>query len=307
MSDQERQIILCPGQGAQHVGMGQSWAAASPAAKAIFGQADAQLGVDLSTICFEGPKEQLDRTDFAQAAIYVTSVACIAALKEKGEVSDELIAATAGLSLGEYTALHLAGVFSFEDGLDLVWKRGHYMQAAAEASNGGMVALVGADEDQANAVCGAVKGDEVLVPANFNCPGQIVLSGTISACERALGDAENLGVRAVALDVAGAFHSELMQPAAEQMGEALAGVAFSSERVSVLSNVTGDPHGEDEAEVKRLLVEQITQPVRWEANVRWLLANVEGRYIEPAPGKVLMGLMRRTDRKTKVNTFAEAS
>jgi len=302
-------IILCPGQGAQHVGMGKAWFEASDAARQTFEQADNAIGFNLSSLCFDGPEDKVNRTDVAQAAIYVTSIACIRALEETGQVNTDDLAAAAGLSLGEYTALHLAGVFSFEDGLSLVKQRGQFMQEAAEASDSSMVALIGADEDQANQLCDAARGDDpgsVLVPANFNCPGQIVISGSSSACERALAEAEKMELRATALTVAGAFHSPLMQPAADRMAEALDAVTFSAPRVPVLSNVTGQPHEDDGASIKARLVEQITGAVRWEQDIRWLLENHAGaRYVEPAPGKVLMGLMRRIDRGTKVENHAE--
>lgn len=304
MSDQGT-IILCPGQGAQHVGMGKAWAVASPAAKATFDAADAQLGFSLSAVCFGGPDTEVNKTDVAQAAIYVTSIACVRALVERGELDLGSLVAAAGLSLGEYTALHLAGVFSFEDGLRLVRQRGIFMQEAAEASGGGMVAIIGADEAQATELCDCARGSDVLVPANFNCPGQIVISGSKAACDRALGVAEQMGVRATALTVAGAFHSPLMQPAADRMAAELDTVEFATPKVPVLSNVTGAAHGSDTATIKNLLVDQITHPVRWEHNVRWLLAHATGRFIEPAPGKVLMGLMRRIDKATKVANFAE--
>jgi [acyl-carrier-protein] S-malonyltransferase len=304
MTDQGH-ILLCPGQGAQHVGMGAKWAAASHVAAEIFRKADQVLDAPLSHLCFEGPDDQLNDTSFAQAAIYVAGVACVRALEHAGILDARQLVAAAGLSLGEYTALHLAGAFAFDDGLRLVWKRGRFMQDAALASRGGMVALVGADESQAGLVCDAARGSEVLVPANFNCPGQIVISGSADACRRALSEAEKLGLRATALTVAGAFHSPLMAPAADRMAEALHHAVFAPPRVPVLSNVTGQPHSPDPARIKQLLVDQITQPVRWEQDVRWLLANVKGRPVEPAPGKVLSGLMRRIDKSVKVDNHAE--
>lgn len=304
MTDQGH-IILCPGQGAQHVGMGSKWAAASPQVAELFRKADHILGMELAKVCFEGPEEQIHRTDFAQAAIYVTSIAVIRALEHSGNLNPAQMVAAAGLSLGEYTALHLAGVLAFDDGLKLVYQRGKFMQEAADASKGGMVALIGADESQANHICDAARGGEILAPANFNCPGQIVISGSSAACQRSLAEAEKLGIRATALLVAGAFHSALMAPAAARMGEALGKVTFCSPIVPVLSNVTGQPHGADVNQIKKLLVDQITHPVRWEQDVRWLIGNIQGRYVEPAPGKTLGGMMRRIDKSIKVENHAE--
>lgn len=311
MSDQTNnpRIVLCPGQGAQHVGMGKAWAERFAVAADTFKQADDLLGVGLSKLCFEGPDDELNRTDNAQAAIYVTSVACCRALSEQGEVDS--VAATAGLSLGEFTALHLAGAFDFASGLKLVRLRGQAMQQAAEASNGGMVALVGADEHQADELCKktlasqGLADDSVLTPANFNCPGQIVISGSADACEAALKVAEEMGLRAQPLKVAGAFHSSLMQPAAEKLAEALKQTEWDGLRCPVLSNVTAGPHDGDVKVIQQRLVEQLTSPVRWSASMEWAIANLPGEFIELAPGKVLAGLMRRIDRGTKVINFAE--
>lgn len=296
-------IVLCPGQGAQYPGMGRDWARTYTAAAETFRHADEVLDLDVSKACFDGPQERIDNTDVAQVGIYVTSVACLRGLEQMGVCDDSTLAAAAGLSLGEYTALHLAGVFSFEIGLHLVSQRGRFMQEAAEERNSGMVALVGADEQQANELCDAVRENDVLVPANFNCPGQVVISGSDAACARAVMEAENRGLRATALNVAGAFHSPLMASAAERMAEELHHFDFEPPRVPVLSNVTGEPHGDDGDTIKELLVKQITHPVRWEQNIRWLLENAEGDFIEPAPNKVLRGLMRRIERKTKVQNY----
>lgn len=296
-------IILCPGQGAQTVGMGKAWVEAHPAAKETFDQADAALadvlGEPLSTICFDGPVERLNGTDVCQPALYTCAIACFRALK--AEMGGLEMASTSGLSLGEYTALHLAGAFSFEDGLHLVAKRGRYMQEASTASDSSMVALIGASEEQADEVCSKAAGDDVLVPANFNAPGQIVISGHRAACERSLEVAGEMGLRATALAVAGAFHSPLMESAAQQMGDALAAVEFHPLTCTVVSNVTAEPHATDDADsIRRLLVDQITSPVRWAQSCDWMGKNLDGMYHEMAPGKVLMGLMRRINRQIKV-------
>ena len=242
--------LLCPGQGAQHVGMGRDFANGFGVAARIFESADKALGFPLSRVCFEGPEEQLNKTDVAQLAIYVTSVAIFETLLELGKARAPDYAA--GLSLGEYTALHIAGVFSFEDGLTIVKARGRLMQAAAEAGPSTMLALLGADEAQATALCAAAAEAEILVPANFNTPGQIVLSGSIGACERAARLAEAKGFKAIPLKVAGAFHSPFMQAAADQMAEVLAPIPFNTPKVPVISNVTAQPHT-DTASMKRLL------------------------------------------------------
>ena len=303
MTDQKT-IILCPGQGAQAVGMGKAWHDASDAARKVFEEANDVLGLDLAKLCFDGPADDLNKTDVAQAAIYTTSVACHRALIEKGEPSRP--DAVAGLSLGEFTALHLAGCFGFADGLKLVRLRGQAMQDAADANPGTMVALTGdVTEEAVNKLCDEARGDGTLVPANFNNPMQVVVSGSADACERAAAKADDFGFKAIPLTVAGAFHSPLMQPAAERLKEALAATDFKPPQATVIANVTAKAHGDDVDAIRGLLVAQLTSPVRWTQSMQHAVAELPGRYVELAPGKVLSGLMRRIDRKTKVENHAE--
>ncbi len=293
--------ILFPGQGAQKVGMAADVAAGSAAAKDVFDRASRILGFDLASICFTGPDDKLSATDMAQPALYVASAAIWRALEEAGKAEQYRPDAAAGLSLGEYTALWLAGCFSFEDGLRIVRARGEFMQAAAVASPSGMVSIMGLDEAAVLEVCAkARQAGEVLSPANFNCPGQIVISGSMAACERALPIAEEAGGRAMALKVAGAFHSDLMRPAAEKLAAVLAEVKIEPPRIPVLSNVTGTYHEPDVESIRRLLVEQVTSPVRWEQDVRQMLADGYGRFVEVGAGRVLAGLIRRIERKAEV-------
>lgn len=303
MNDTNHTTLLCPGQGAQSVGMGKAWFDAHPVAAQTFAAADDALGFSLSKLCFDGPEDQLNRTDMAQCAIYTASVACFQALLESGRV--ETFTATAGLSLGEFTALHLAGAYDFVEGLNLVKLRGQAMQDAAEAGEGSMVAVTGeVSEDAINELCDKARGDGVLVPANFNSPMQVVVSGSVGACERAVAVAGEMGFKPTALTVAGAFHSPLMQPAADRLGEALDKVQWSTPNVPVISNVTGEPHHRQDIDsIKSKLVAQLTSPVRWTQSMQWAVANMPGRYVELAPGKVLSGLMRRIDRGTKVENF----
>lgn len=308
--------ILCPGQGAQAVGMGKAWASAHPESRAIFDRADAvlgdSLGATLSDLCFNGPAGRLNKTDAAQPAIFVTSVASwhgVCAIAGNDPISAP-IAAAAGLSLGEYTALHIAGGMSFEDGLKLVTIRGQAMQDAAEATPSGMVALIGADEMSATELCEKVldkmeddpDDERVLVPANFNAPGQVVISGSLKACDLAEQVAGETGLRATRLTVAGAFHSPLMAPAAERLRAALGTVEIASPRCRVMSNVTGTPHGTEPAGIKERLIEQLTNPVRWSEDCAYLNQHVGGTPFELAPGRTLAGLMRRIDRGVKVTS-----
>ena len=296
--------ILCPGQGAQAVGMGKDFAEAFPIARDTFAAADAAIGFDLSGNCFAGPEERLNQTDVSQPAIFTTSVACYRAAVEAGTIDPAAVTAYAGLSLGEYTALHLAGVFSFEAGVKLVAARGRLMQAAAVASPSGMVAIMGADEAAITKLCQENAADDVLVPANFNAPGQIVVSGSLAACDRVLKSAEAAGFKAVALKVAGAFHSPLMQPAADEMKSLLEQTPFAAPQKPVYSNVTAAVH--EPAQIKARLVEQIVAPVRWEQTMTPLAGVAEARFVELAPGRTLAGLMKRISRRLPVESLSTA-
>lgn len=319
-------VLLCPGQGAQAVGMGRPWCDASEAARKTFAEAEALLRSlpapspwrdmkPLRELCVDGPAPDLDRTDVSQPALFVCGIASFRALRERGDLSDATDAssggftmrAAAGLSLGEYTALVLAGAISFEDGLRLVAERGRLMQRAAEASKGGMVALIGAEEAQADAVCADAAQGEVLVCANFNAPGQIVLSGHATACDRAEKSAAAMGLRASRLKVAGAFHSPLMAPAAEGLAGALEPVEIRVPGAEVWSNVTARPHdGREPASIRKRLVEQLVSPVRWSQSCEHLIATVGAEsgvsFHELAPGTVLKGLMRRINRSVEVTS-----
>jgi [acyl-carrier-protein] S-malonyltransferase len=299
-------FILCPGQGAQILGMGKDLFTASTAAREVFERANHVVGFCLTCICFDGPDSILNQTDISQPALYTAGVASFQAAKQFGVIDPAAITAFAGLSLGEYTALHLAGVFSFDDGLKLVAARGKYMQEAAVATPSGMVAILGADEAAVNALCQQAAQGEVLVPANLNAPGQIVVSGSTGACERVLKAAEAGGFKATALKVAGAFHSPLMQPAADRMGEELAKVNFAVPEKPVYSNVTAEPHQES-ASIKQRLIEQIVSPVQWERTMKALIAQDEqGRFIELAPGRTLAGLAKRINRRLPIESVATA-
>ena len=243
--------------------MGKDFYQKSPAAKEVFDAANRVLGFDLAKLAFEGPDERLNQTDISQPAIYVTSTAAYRAAVAAGVIGEGGDQQYAGLSLGEYTALHLAGVFGFEDGLKLVASRGKYMQEAAVATPSSMVAIMGADEAAVTTLCAEAAQGEVMVPANLNAPGQIVVSGSKSACERVQSAASAAGYKAVPLTVAGAFHSPIMQSGADKMKAELEKVAFNPPRATVYSNVTASPHT-DPASIKQLLVDQIVRPVRWQ-------------------------------------------
>ena len=297
--------ILCPGQGAQCLGMGKDLFEASPAAREAFEAANRVLGFDLASICFNGPEDRLNQTDISQPAIFTASVASYRAAVDAGLIDPQSVTAYAGLSLGEFTALHLAGVFSFEAGLKLVAARGKYMQEAAVAVPSGMVAVLGADEAAVQKLCAEAGQGQVLTTANLNAPGQIVVSGAKEACQRVLTAAEAAGFKATPLKVAGAFHSAWMQPAANRMKAELDQVNFAAPSAPVYSNVTAQPHG-DTASIKQRLVEQIVSPVLWEATMRALVANLGARFVELAPGRTLAGLAKRIERRLPIESVATA-
>jgi len=287
--------VIFPGQGSQAVGMGRDIAETSTGAAEVFARANELLDFDLRRYCFEGPADQLERTDIQQPAIFVTSVAIWRALLEQGASPDKFCA-FAGLSLGEYTALTAAGSMSFEQALRLVHRRGQLMQQAALASPSGMVSLIGADEDTAVRLCERASEGEVLSPANFNCPGQIVISGAKSACERAVVMAAESGCRAIPLKVSGAFHSALMQPAADSLGEVLRETAVDTPGIPVVANVTAQPHTTPD-NIRRLLEDQVVKPVRWQESMERLIEQGVETFLEVGPGRVLTGLMKKINRK----------
>jgi len=293
--------FLFPGQGAQVVGMGADIAAAFPEAEAVFQEADKIVGFDLSKLCFEGPAVQLNTTTISQPAIFVTSAAILEVLRTSPNTNNIKPDATAGLSLGEYTALYSAGVISFEDALTLVKKRGESMQAAAESTEGGMVSIIGLDEPTIRLLCEEASGGELLVPVNFNCPGQIVISGAKAACERAEHLAEKYGaMKAVRLEVAGAFHTERMAGAAESLKQAIGDSEISEPaNVRIVANITGEYY-RSAKEIADGLVKQLTSPILWKKCMEKLLSDGVERFYEIGPGRVLTGLMRRINKKADV-------
>lgn len=293
-----RVALLFPGQGAQEVGMGKRLAESLPAAREVFDRANRILGYDLAKLCFEGPKEELDSTVHSQPALFVTSLAALEWLKaNKAEVVSSA-AMTAGLSLGEYTALVFAGAMDFETGLAVVQERGRAMQAAADQTPSGMVSLLGLDREKIEQLCtDARHPGEVLQIANFLCPGNIAVSGSKAACARIAELAVQAGAtKAIPLAVAGAFHTPIMQPAVERLAAALMTAKIVPPRVPVISNVDAAPHNDPE-EIRQLLVRQVVSPVRWEDSIRRLMADGCDLFYEVGSGRVLRGLLKRIDRK----------
>jgi [acyl-carrier-protein] S-malonyltransferase len=296
--------FLFPGQGAQSVGMGRRLAESHTAARELFERAAKILGYDIAQVCFEGPADKLDSTVHSQPALFVASLAALAALRAESPQAVDSCSAAAGLSLGEYTALVFAGVMEFDDGLRLVQERGSAMQAAADATPSGMVAILGLEADKVELLCRDASQGEILQVANLLCPGNIAVSGTRGACERVAQLAPAAGaMKAVPLPVAGAFHTPIMQPAVERLTKALADVPMKRPRIPVVSNVDARPH-DDPEEIRALLARQVVSPVRWEDSIRYLLGQGFDTFYEVGPGRVLQGLMKRIDRKAKVHGVA---
>lgn len=291
--------LLFAGQGAQVVGMGRDFAATFPSAQAWFDRANATLGYDLAAVCFNGPETELTKTENAQPGILLVSWIAFQLLKERVPTLE--FHATAGLSLGEFTALTAAGALSFEDGLRLVRQRGRFMQEACEATHGGMAAIIGLDEEPSYQVC----AEAGVVLANLNCPGQLVISGETEKVSKAVELAKAKGARkAIPLPVAGAYHSPLMASAQAKLAAALAKIQISAPSVPVISNVDALPSGRPDG-VSSRLVQQVTSPVLWERSMRVLLAQSFTRFIELGPGTALSGFMRRIDKNAQMLNVAD--
>jgi len=282
-----KRAIIFSGQGAQFVGMGKDLAEAYPACKALYDKADEVLGYELSKICFEGPAEELTKSNHAQPAIFVTSIACYTALKEK--LPELEVAMVAGLSLGEWSALHAAGALSFEDTLRVLAVRGQAMQDACEEKDGSMVSVIGLNADQLSEIC-EKSGVEL---ANLNSEAQTVLSGEREAVEKAAALASEMGAkRAIVLNVAGAFHSSLMASATPKLEKVLSTVEIKEPSIPVVANVTGQAHGSSQ-EIFDTMLKQVTGSVHWYEGINAMTAAGVGEFIECGPGKVLTGLVKR--------------
>jgi len=289
--------FLFPGQGAQFVGMGRELDGEIPAVKALFDHAGEILGIDLRRLCTEGPADALEATDVSQPAIFVASLAALESLKATNPEVVAACAGAAGLSLGEYTALVFAGAMDFEAGLKVVRRRGQAMQAAALASPSGMTSVLGLDESAVDELCRRLEPFGRLWKANLLGPGNIVVSGESSALEHLTPIATELGaMKVVPLAVAGAFHSDLMKPADDQLAQILAETPIAQPRIPIYSNVDASTHDSPD-DLRRTLVAQVLQGVRWEESMRRMLADGFDTFYEVGPGRVLTGLLKRIDRK----------
>jgi [acyl-carrier-protein] S-malonyltransferase len=284
--------FIFPGQGSQYVGMGRALYDNFKVAKETFEEADDALQVKISDLCFNGPEEQLKLTANTQPAIVTVSVSALRVLQSETGFSPDLLA---GHSLGEYTALVAGGGIDFADAVLAVRARGQFMQDAVPVGEGAVGALLGLESDTVSAICEDAAGGEVLTPANYNCPGQVVVSGHTKAVMRAIELAKEKGAkRAVLLPVSAPFHSPLMKPVGERLQTVLGKMRVRDLQVPVVANVDAQPNISGDRIVK-LLIQQVSAPVRWEESVRLMLSRAIRRFVEIGPGKVLLGLLKRTD------------
>ena len=287
---------LFPGQGSQFVGMGKDHYDSNPEFAKLVEQANEVLGIDLKSIMFDGPEEKLKQTEFTQPAIFLHSVALYKTL----DATPDMVA---GHSLGEFSALVACGAVSFEDALKIVRRRGELMQAAGASNPGTMAAIIGMDDDKVELVCkkAAEQTGKEVVAANYNCPGQLVISGYVEAVKAAVDIAKEDGARmAMLLPVSGAFHSSLMEPAFVGLKESLENLEINTANCPIYSNFTAEPTS-DVDEIRSNLLDQLMNPVRWTQTLQNMIANGASAFVEVGPGKVLQGLVKRTDRKAEIS------
>lgn len=283
------------GQGAQYVGMGKELAENIKVCSDVFKEADKALGFEISRICFEGPKEALDTTENTQPAILTVSIACLRALEEKGIVPD----VTAGLSLGEYSALVCSGVLKFADAVSLVKKRGRFMQEAVPVGVGTMAAVLGLSTEDVKKICIDAGEAGIVEPANYNCPGQIVIGGEIAAVSLASQKAKERGGKVIPLSVSAPFHTTMLAPAAIKLEEELRRIKVNEVNIPYITNVTAE-YVNNASEVKKLLKRQVMSPVLWENSIRKMIEDGVDTFVELGPGKTLSGFIKKINRVVKV-------
>ena len=296
--------FVFPGQGSQHAGMGKDLADNFKVAKELFEEANDALGFDIASLCFNGPEEDLKLTTNTQPAILTTSIAALKVVEQETGLQPSY---AAGHSLGEYSALVCAGAMQFDDAVRTVRQRGAFMQEAVPVGVGAMAAIIGLDTDALNAVCEEAAAGEVVSPANFNSPGQVVIAGHASAVERAITLAKEKGAkRALPLPVSAPFHCSLMVPAGERLNEVLSGVSFSEMKVPVVSNVEATANN-DHNRLQQLLVAQVSAPVRWDESVACMVAAGVDKFVEIGAGKVLSGLVKRIERSVSTANIEDSA
>lgn len=287
--------FIFAGQGAQYVGMGKELAENIESSKRVFEEANEALGFDIAKLCFEGPKEDIDKTENTQPAVVTMSIAVLRALEEKGIKPDVV----AGLSLGEYSAHVCSGTIDFTTAVKLVRKRGRFMQEAVPVGVGTMAAILGMDASKVKEICREACTFGIVEPANFNCPGQIVIGGEIKAVEEASRMFKEQGAKVMPLSVSAPFHTSMLKPAAERLALELENIEFKGMKTPIITNVTGD-YIEDVDSVKGLLKTQVMSSVLWENTILKMLEDGVDTFIELGPGKVLSGFVKKVDRKVKV-------
>jgi [acyl-carrier-protein] S-malonyltransferase len=287
----KRTAFIFPGQGSQYVGMGREFYENFSVARQVFEEADDILHFSIKRVCFEGPEEALQLTENTQPAVLTTSIAALKVLQTENGIEPEL---AAGHSLGEYSALVASGALTFAEAVQMVRLRGRFMQEAVPVGEGGMAAILGMEREELEKLCEETLNGEILSPANFNCPGQIVIAGHLKAVERAMEKVKQNGKKAILLPVSAPFHSPLMNPAGSRLEKALEGIPVKDLKIPVVSNVEAEVNNLKDR-VKELLVAQVSSPVRWEESMERMVEKGIEQVIEIGPGKVLCGLMKRID------------
>jgi len=293
--------FIFPGQGSQYVGMGKEFYDHFRVAKEVFEEADDTLRFSISSLCFQGPEEELRMTENTQPAILTTSIATLKVLQTEKGINPQF---TAGHSLGEYSALVASGALTFAEAVQTVRLRGKFMQEAVPVGEGAMAAILGMEREEVERLCDEAAAGEVLSPANFNCPGQIVIAGHSKAVQRAIERVKQDGKRAVLLPVSAPFHSPLMKPAGERLEKALEEITVKNLNVPVVTNVEAEINTSKDR-VKPLLVAQVSSPVRWEESMRKMIKEGIEKVLEIGPGKVLSGLMKRIDPEVETGNLED--
>ncbi len=295
--------FIFPGQGSQYPGMGKEIAESFSESMDIFKQADQRLGYSLSELCFEGPEDKLKITYFTQPALLTTSIAILEAFKKSGIIPDYV----AGHSLGEYSALVAAEAISFSDAVWLVEKRGQFMAEAVPPGEGTMAAILGLPEEQIDAFCAEASKTGLVEPANYNCPGQLVIAGKTEGIKKAIEIAKDFGAkRAIELPVSGPFHSSLLEPASHKLLQAMDDVTFFDPKVKVVANVSAQ-EVTDKEEIKEALFTQVNNSVKWEQSIRYMIDNGVDTFIEIGSGKVLSGLVKKIDKNVRVANIEDTA
>ncbi len=303
VNDTRKTAFLFPGQGAQYVGMGKDFYASFKEAREIFDQANTILGFDLAALCFQGKQEELNKTSICQPAILVNSLAILEVLKRNSAMCGDRCRAAAGLSLGEYTAHVSAGSMAFPDAVRLVYRRGMFMQEACNTNPGGMVSIIGLADEKVEQLCAEMKPLGIICAANYNSPGQVVISGEKTLLEKVSILAKERGARMVVpLRVDGAFHSDLMSPASNRLSKELETTPISKPNIPVVANIHAQ-YVREPGEIKASLAKQLNSPVRWHQSIAMLIQDGFNQFYEIGPGKTLSGLMKRIDSAQEIKNI----